>query len=947
VATALHCLSPVTTSEALMTANPSIDPKQQPDRDHARLAEDVRYLGRLLGQAISEIEGPELLDRIETLRRLALSASREDHSRAEDLLNAEITTLGHRTAVAIVRAFSVFSMLANIAEDVALRRELRRAEALPPSAQAEQGHTSVAAAVARLARAGVDAAQVGSFFRRASISPVLTAHPTEVQRRAILNHKNGIRELLVARDEIPATEHEARCREERLQGLIQMLWHTSLLRTRRLSVEEEIGNALLYYPATFLKALPALYTRIEQASGSAEESPDLPPFLFMGSWIGGDRDGNPYVTATVTRHALEGHAVLIITHLLERLADAAERLSLSSDLLPATPEVDALLASAGQIVQGSLADEPWRRALLWMHARLQATARELGHASIAPPLFTDAPAYTQAEALAADLVTLDQALRKRGGQRIADAVLRPLVHSVRIFGFHLCSLDLRQHSAIHELVVDDLFTRCARRPGYRSLSESDRVEWLCAELASPRLLRSPFVQLEEATRDELAIFDTAAELHRRYGRACIRHYVISQAQAVSDVLEVALLLKECGLIDYGEKPRLHLDIVPLFETIGDLRNCHHVMEALFQLPLYRELIDARDRQQEVMLGYSDSNKDGGYLTSNWELYRAEVALTRTFEAAGVELRLFHGRGGTVGRGGGPSHSAILAQPAGSVNGRMRLTEQGEVISSKYSDARIGGWNLETIVAAALEATLLHPEPEEGLDPAFTAVMDELSASAFASYRSLVYETPDFNVFFREATPISEIASLNIGSRPSSRRRSDRIEDLRAIPWVFSWSLARIMLPGWYGFGSAVESFLQRHGEDGLSSLQRMHEAWPFMQTMLSNMDMLLAKTDLDIARRYAELVVDREVREHVWGRIEAEWQLTRRHLLGITRREALLEGNPAMRASLEFRYPYIRVLNELQVTLLRRYRCGDDCEDLRLALLLTLNGIATGLRNSG
>jgi phosphoenolpyruvate carboxylase len=434
-------------------------------------------------------------------------------------------------------------------------------------------------------------------------------------------------------------------------------------------------------------------------------------------------------------------------------------------------------------------------------------------------------------------------------------------------------------------------------------------------------------------------------MHRRFGAQALPNYIISKADSVSDLFEVALLLKEAGLLHPGDSPRLEVNIIPLFETIEDLRGCGPIMDELFSEPYYRRLLASREGIQEVMLGYSDSNKDGGFLTANWELFKAEVELVKVFDRHGVKLRLFHGRGGSVGRGGGPSYQAILAQPPGSVAGQIRITEQGEVIASKYSDPDIGRRNLETLVAATFEATVLNPGG--GGQPAYLEVMEEMSATAFAAYRKLVYETPGFVQFFRSATPITEIADLNVGSRPASRKKTDRIEDLRAIPWVFSWSLSRIMLPGWYGFGAAVEEMVGRRGDAGIGLLKRMYQDWPFFRTLLSNMDMLLAKSDISIASRYAELVTDVALREAIFGQIQDEWHRTVRYLLEITGQSELLEANPALSRSLRNRSPYIDPLNHLQVELLRRYRAGDTNERTRRAILLTLNGIAAGLRNSG
>ena len=496
-------------------------------------------------------------------------------------------------------------------------------------------------------------------------------------------------------------------------------------------------------------------------------------------------------------------------------------------------------------------------------------------------------------------------------------------------------------------MVGELLARAGVADDYATLPEGDRVALLARELAGPRLLHSPHLAYSDRVTSELAVLEAAAGVHRRFGEAALPNYVISKCQSVSDLLEVAVLLKECGLL---RGTALAVNIVPLFETIDDLARGAAIMEDTFRLPCYRPWLESRRGAQEVMLGYSDSNKDGGYVTSNWSLYRAELALVEAFRAHDVLLRLFHGRGGTVGRGGGPSFEAILAQPAGSVAGGLRITEQGEIIASKYSDPDVGRRNLETLVAATLEANFLDAEGQGGRTARYHAAMDALSAHALAAYRDLVYGTPEFVAYFRAATPIAEIAGLNIGSRPASRTSSTRIEDLRAIPWVFSWGQCRLMLPGWYGFGAAVDAWLAAYPDGAgaaVALLSEMHERWPFFRSVLSNMAMVLAKTDLAIAGRYAELFHDATARAAIFGRIAGEHHRTVRHVLAISGHASLLEDNPTLARSIRNRFPYLDPLNHLQVELLRRYRAGQTDERTQRAIHLTINGLAAGLRNSG
>ncbi len=619
-------------------------------------------------------------------------------------------------------------------------------------------------------------------------------------------------------------------------------------------------------------------------------------------------------------------------------------LSQSRRVVQVTADIEELARSSAD-QSAHRRDEPYRLVLSHVHDRLVATTALLCRGAAAAPSETSVAPYAGSEELAGSLKKVADSLAQYGSARIARGRLRGLQRAVSTFGFHLAPVDLRQHSAVHGRVVGELFRAGARRENYDQLAEPERQRWLIEELTLPRLLRSPHQSYSGETESELKIFDMAALLQNRYGVDAVPTTIVSMTAAVSDLLAAALLLKEAGLMRPPPQARLAMNIVPLFETIASLRDAAGIIDELLSLPLYRQLLASRGDVQEVMLGYSDSNKDGGYLTSNWELYQAEIGLLEVCRRQKIKLRLFHGRGGTVGRGGGPSYQAILAQPAGSVAGQIRITEQGEVIASKYADPEIGRRNLETLVAATLEATIFCPD--NGSNISYHETMDELSKEALRAYRSLVYETPGFSDFFRRATPIDEIADLHVGSRPAARSASQRIEELRAIPWVFSWSLARIMLPGWFGFGSAVDSLVARRGEAGIELLREMYEGWPFFNTLLSNLDMVLAKSDLHIASRYAELVTDIELRESIFNRIQREHQRTVARVLAIMRQTELLAANPLLARSLRNRLPYIDPLNHIQVEALSRYRSGQTDERVKRAILLTVNGIAAGLRNSG
>ena len=908
------------------------------------LREDIRLLGRLLGDTLQEQQGQERFDLIENIRRMAVRFRRDRDLDAKQALEAILGGLDHAAAISVVRAFSFFSQLANIAKDLHHNRR-RRAHEIAGSAPQEG---SVALALARLREAGVAPARITAFFERALIAPVLTAHPTEVQRKSILDGQLGIARLVAERDQRALTPAETGANEEALRREILRLWQTRILRATRLTLNDEIENGLSYYRYTFLREVPRLHAEIEDAVANhlGADGFRLPAVLRIGNWIGGDRDGNPNVTHEVMLHSVRRQSTVALDFHLAEVHQLGAELSMAQRLIHVDADLRALAAASPDHPEHRR-DEPYRRALTGIYSRLAATAQKLDEYSPEHQAVGAAQPYADSAEFVRDLDIIIASLERNGAVRIARGRPRQLRRAAEVFGFHLCPLDMRQHSGVHEQVVAELLARGGAHDGYSALPEAERIQLLLREIATPRPLKSPYLEYSAEASKELRIHAAAASIHRRYGPAAMPNYIISKADGVSDMLEVALLLKEAGLLVPGATPRLDINIIPLFETIADLRGCCPIMDELFRQPYYRQLLASRGNVQEVMLGYSDSNKDGGFLTANWELYKAEVGLVEVFARHGVELRLFHGRGGTVGRGGGPSYQAIHAQPPGSVNGQIRITEQGEVIASKYSDPEIGRRNLETLIAATLEATLLDHASIGAQAPAYHDVMERLSQDALEAYRNLVYETPGFVAFFHAATPIAEIADLHIGSRPASRTRSGKIEDLRAIPWVFSWSLSRIMLPGWYGFGSAIDAFIARAGEQGLKQLQEMYRNWPFLQTLLSNMDMVLAKGDLGIASRYAELVPDVALRERIFGRIQAEWELTVKYLLAITGQQELLQANPALARSLRNRSPYIDPLNHLQVTLLRRFRAGESDDVVKRAILLTLNGIAAGLRNSG
>ena len=653
---------------------------------------------------------------------------------------------------------------------------------------------------------------------------------------------------------------------------------------------------------------------------------------------------------------------MALRHYLTEVHWLGSELSLSAGLATVSPALLALADASGD-THIHRHDEPYRRALIGLYSRLAATLQALTGAEALRHAIPPQNPYASAEEFLADLRTIHDSLHTHHADALAAPRLLPLMRAVQVFGFHLATLDLRQSSDQHQRVIAELLREAHIAPDYDALPEVERRALLLRVMADPRPLRVPFAVYSPHSLGELAIFDAAAQMRARFGTESLRHCIISHTEDVSDLLEVLVLLKEAGLV-HGSlgaedaSARSALIVVPLFETIADLRQAAPIMQAFYALPGVAAMVRASGADQDVMLGYSDSNKDGGMFTSNWELYRAELALVDLFAELGrehgIRLRLFHGRGGTVGRGGGPSYQAILAQPPGTVNGQIRLTEQGEVIASKYGNPSNGLRHLETLVAATLEATLVPPAAR--VPKAFLDAADALSAASLAAYRRLVYETPGFTDYFFAATPIREIAELNIGSRPASRKATRAIEDLRAIPWSFSWGQCRVALPGWCGFGSAVEQFLAAQNDaDGASKrlalLQKMHRQWPFFRTVLSNLDMVLAKTDLAIAARYVELVEDKRLGKKIFALIQAEWQRTQDALAQITGESERLQSNPSLARSIAHRFAYLDPLNHLQVELMRRYRNrreGDPAnERVQRGIHLSINGVAAGLRNTG
>jgi phosphoenolpyruvate carboxylase len=943
------------------------------------LINDIRLLGKLLGDVVREQDGKVAYDLIERIRKLSVAFRRDKNTLADRTLKQLLKKLSADQTVSVIRAFTYFSHLANISED---RHHIRRRQFHERAGSVQNG--SLARALERMQAAGIKTPAIVRSLQKSHISPVLTAHPTEVQRKSILDAERAIAQLLAQRDDItnrPTDQKqkiELQINEQAIKTRVLQLWQTRLLRFTKLTVADEIENALSYYESTFLAQIPALYTQLEDMLGRQ----NLPSFLKMGNWIGGDRDGNPNVNADTLRFALKKQSDVALRFYLTALHRLGGELSMSAMLMPVDGPMQALVNRSPDH-NAHRQDEPYRRALTGMYARLAATLKALTGGDAARHAIEPQDPYPSSEALLDDLKVMHQSLVHNRSELLAQHRLVPLMRAVEVFGFHLATVDLRQSSDQHEKVIAELLATAGVCADYSLLDEADRVALLTNCLNDVRALGVPRATYSEHTQSELGVFKAAQHMVEKFGHQSIRQYIVSHTETVSDLLEVYVLQKEVGLfqgtlsqpnqsqlkqlqpkqLQAKQAAYCQLLVVPLFETIDDLARAPDIMAALYAIPGMAAMVQNSGGEQEIMLGYSDSNKDGGIFTSNWSLYRAELALVELFKKLSkprpITLRLFHGRGGTVGRGGGPSYSAILAQPPGTVQGQIRLTEQGETIGAKYANPDIGRRNLETLVAATLEATLI--APEDSVPQSFIEAAELISTYSLEAYRGLVYDTKGFAQYFFESTPIREIAKLNIGSRPAARPKagqtSERIEDLRAIPWGFSWGQCRLNLPGWLGFGAAIERFVNNHptlsAKQAEQLLMRIHQKWPFFETLVSNIDMVMAKSDLALASRYADLVTNKRLSQQILLKIEAQWDQTRRALTLITGHKQLLATNPSLARSIRHRFPYIDPLHHLQVELIQRFRRAQkqtetETDDrTKRGIHIAINGIASGLRNTG
>lgn len=887
------------------------------------LANDAEFMTqsfyRMLDNHVDEI----------VINSLKILAKAQDASRVVTEL---LPSLTNEQTENLITAVGMLAQILNIAEDVHHQRRRRFHQ--------QQGSRlfdgSITATVKKFQNHQLQSDDIQAAFNHAQIDAVLTAHPTEVQRQATLISHRKIRALLSKRETCHHADDLAELQRE-IDIVLLTLWQTSETRRFKISVNSEINNGVNIFPTSLFQAIPKLYRRVEKAVQAAYPDVQVPNLIKIGGWIGGDRDGNPFVSAATLREAFTCHADAVFNHYRSELEHLYLELPLSVRRVTVN---DGVLVLSAKSPETDIArqEEPYRRAIAHILSRLAGKARDLNVNLVCK--YGVGQAYGDADEFLRDLQTLQDSLKDNGSAVLASGRMADLIRTASICRFHLMPLDLRQHADKHAEVVAELFQQAGLEDYFR-LPENEKQAVLLRELQSPRPLFNPFGRYSEASNYELAIFREAVLIKQQFGQPAISQSIISNCEQPSDLLALALILKETGLLTVQNgKPVSLINIVPLFETIEALANACVVMEAMFSNEWYRALLGSRDNIQEIMLGYSDSNKDGGYISSTWGLYQAEIALVALFQKHGIQMRLFHGRGGSVGRGGGPSYQAILAQPAGSVAGRIRITEQGEVITAKYAHPDNAVQNMEALVAATLEATLLPPLADPDV-----ALMNALSDSSFKHYRALITRE-GFIDYFLQTSPIEQIASLNLGSRPASRKTLARIQDLRAIPWVFSWMQNRLMLPAWYGFGSAVQDLCEQD-LGSLKALQEHVKDNPFFRAMLSNMEQVMAKTDLTLAEHYADLSQDPEHGAAIFAQIKAEYHRSRQALLDILQTDELLRDNRGLARSLSLRIPYLNALGGLQVALLQKLREEPDNQHILQMVHQTINGVAQGLRNTG
>ncbi|AJY75311.1 phosphoenolpyruvate carboxylase [Paenibacillus beijingensis] len=926
---------------------------QTTNRPHSNnlLRRDVRFLGNILGEVLVHQGGRELLDVVEKIRETSKALRAEFIPELFEEFKSTITSLNPEIRHQVIRAFAIYFQLVNIAEQnhrVRRKRDYERSvgETVQPG--------SIEDAVQTLKERGIAVGEVNSMLEGISLELVMTAHPTEATRRVVQDIHQRIATNLMELDNPMLSYREREKQREKLLNDVLILWQTDELRNRKPTVIDEVRNGLFYFDETLFETLPNVYEELERCLSKyyPGEQWHVPAYLRFGSWIGGDRDGNPSVTAKVTWETLKLHRQLAIRKYEEILKDWMGLLSFSTNIVSVPDELlESISADQSEVELKGIdiwrnSKEPYKVKLCYMLEKL-ANTRD-------GSLKGTRKRYNSPAELKEDLLLIDRSLRAHYADYTADSVVQKLIRQVELFGFHMAALDIRQHSKEHENAMAEVLAKNNIESDFSALSEDEKIALLERLLADPGKLTSDDAEYSESTRECLDVFRTVYEAQQEFGTGCITSYLISMARGASDMLMVMVFAKEFGLFRQEEDGSVicSLQSVPLFETIDDLHAAPGIMKRLFDLPLYRKAVEARGEMHEIMLGYSDSNKDGGVVTANWELKLALNEITAAAAEYGVKLKFFHGRGGALGRGGMPLNRSILAQPPHTIGAGIKITEQGEVLSSRYSMQGIAYRSLEQATWALITAARLvkYPEQETDQESEWNEIARSMSETAQTKYQDLIFRDPDFMTFFKESTPLSEVGELNIGSRPSKRKNSDRFEDLRAIPWVFAWTQSRYLLPAWYAAGTAFEQFVQNDPAK-LDKLREMYKGFPFFRQLVDNLQMALAKADLNIAQQYAGMISDAEVRDRIFNQVKEEHALTLKFILDITGQQDILDNVPVIQESIRLRNPYVDPLSYMQVELLTELRKlreqeGDDTELLR-EVLLTINGIAAGLRNTG
>ncbi|HFV3584551.1 TPA: phosphoenolpyruvate carboxylase [Streptococcus pneumoniae] len=882
--------------------------------------EEVLILTELLEDITKNMLAPETFEKIIQLKELS---TQEDYQG----LNRLVTSLSNDEMVYISRYFSILPLLINISEDVDLAYEINHQNNI------DQDYLGKLSTTIKLVAEKENAVEI---LEHLNVVPVLTAHPTQVQRKSMLDLTNHIHSLLRKYRDVKLGLINKDKWYNDLRRYIEIIMQTDMIREKKLKVTNEITNAMEYYNSSFLKAVPHLtteYKRLAQAHGLNLKQAKP---ITMGMWIGGDRDGNPFVTAKTLKQSALTQCEVIMNYYDKKIYQLYREFSLSTSIVNVSKQVREM---ARQSKDNSIYREKelYRRALFDIQSKIQATKTYLIEDEEVGTRYETANDFYK------DLIAIRDSLLENKGESLISGDFVELLQAVEIFGFYLASIDMRQDSSVYEACVAELLKSAGIHSRYSELSEEEKCDLLLKELEEdPRILSATHAEKSELLAKELAIFKTARVLKDKLGDDVIRQTIISHATSLSDMLELAILLKEVGLVD---TERARVQIVPLFETIEDLDHSEETMRKYLSLSLAKKWIDSRNNYQEIMLGYSDSNKDGGYLSSCWTLYKAQQQLTAIGDEFGVKVTFFHGRGGTVGRGGGPTYEAITSQPLKSIKDRIRLTEQGEVIGNKYGNKDAAYYNLEMLVSAAINRMITQKKSDTNTPNRYEAIMDQVVDRSYDIYRDLVFGNEHFYDYFFESSPIKAISSFNIGSRPAARKTITEIGGLRAIPWVFSWSQSRVMFPGWYGVGSSFKEFINKNPEN-IAILRDMYQNWPFFQSLPSNVDMVLSKSNMNIAFEYAKLCEDEQVKA-IYETILNEWQVTKNVILAIEGHDELLADNPYLKASLDYRMPYFNILNYIQLELIKRQRRGELSSDQERLIHITINGIATGLRNSG